>query len=144
MVTSIFIFLNLALTCFTTANQLLCPINLHFLWTETATVDINVYTTHSSTQLPVMACSTYDGAKQAQTGGVALPRVTGALLPGWGQGYTQADGSVKLAPSRLHSDHRAKVCLITQQLRNQLIWNWLSLNLKVKDVERAQVTQAKM
>lgn len=76
---------------------------------------------------------TYDGAKQTQTGGVALPRVPRALPPGGGQRDTQSDGSVKLAPPRLNGDHGAKICLVTQQLCNQLIWNWLSLRFQTTD-----------
>lgn len=96
-------------------------------------VDTNAHTlTHPPTQLPVVACSTYNRAKQTQTGGVALPGVSRALLPGRRQRYTQADGPVKLAPPRLHSDHGAKVCLVAQQLCNQLIRNWLSLRSKRK------------
>ena len=96
-------------------------------------VDTDGHTlTHPPTQLPVVACSTYNRAKQTQTGGVALPSVSRALLPGRRQRYTQADGPVKLAPPRLHSDHGAKVRLVTQQLCNQLIWNWLSLMSKHK------------
>lgn len=95
--------------------------------------DTNAHTlTHPPTQLPVVACSTYNRAKQTQTGGVALPSVSRALLPGRRQRYTQADGPVELAPPRLHRDHGAKVCLVAQQLCNQLIRNWLSLRSKRK------------
>ena len=98
-----------------------CPIYLSSAWKETAPVHTHAHTltlTHPPTHLPVAACSTYDRAKQTQTGGVALPGVSRALLPGWGQGYAQANGPVELAPPRLHSDHGAKVCLVTQQLCN--------------------------
>lgn len=86
--------------------------------------------------IPKLACPgtpTYDRAKQTQTGGVALPRVSRALPPGRGQGYTQANGAMELASPRLHGDHRAKVCLVTQQLGNQFVRNWLSLKLGVND-----------
>ena len=43
---------------------------------------------------------------------------------------------MKFAPPRLHSDNRAKVRLVTKQLCNQLIWNWLSLSSKSNDGER--------
>lgn len=84
--------------------------------------------------LQMSHCCTYDGAKQTQTGGVALPRVPWALPPRRGQGDTQPDGSVELAPPRLNGDHGAKVCLVAQQLCNQLVWNWLSLRFKTADV----------
>lgn len=77
---------------------------------------------------------TYDGAQQTQAGGVALPRVPRALSPRGGQGDTQPDGSVELAPPRLHGDHGAKVCLVAQQLCNQLVRNWLSLRFKTAGV----------
>lgn len=80
---------------------------------------------------------TYDGAQQTQAGGVALPRVPWALPPRRGQGDPQSDGSVKLAPSRLNGDHGAKVCLVTQQLCNQLIWNWLSLRFETTEMGSA-------
>lgn len=76
---------------------------------------------------------TYDGAKQAQTGGVAFPRVPRALPPRRGQGNTQSDRPVKFAPPRLNSDHGTKVCLVTQQFCNQFIWNRLSLRFKTTD-----------
>lgn len=82
--------------------------------------------------LKALSC-TYDGAKQTQAGGVALPGVPRALPPGRGQGDAQSDGSVELAPARLNGDHGAKVRLVTQQLGHQLIRNRLSLRFKTTD-----------
>lgn len=84
---------------------------------------------HNYRPSPCRGC-TYDGAQQPQAGGVALPRVPGALPPGGGQGDAQTDGPVEFAPPRLDGDHGAKVGLAAQQLCNQLIWDWLSLRFK--------------
>lgn len=40
---------------------------------------------------------------------------------------------MKLAPPWFNGDHGAKVCLVTQQLCNQLVWNRLSLRFKTAD-----------
>lgn len=40
---------------------------------------------------------------------------------------------MKLAPPWFNGDHGAKVCLVTQQLGNQLVWNRLSLRFKTAD-----------
>lgn len=40
---------------------------------------------------------------------------------------------MKLAPPWFNGDHGAKVCLATQQLGNQLVWNRLSLRCKTAD-----------
>lgn len=83
--------------------------------------------------LEISCNCTYDGAEETETGGVALPRVPRALPPRRGQRDPQSDGSVKLAPPWFNGDHGAKVCLATQQLGNQLVWNRLSLRCKTAD-----------
>lgn len=75
----------------------------------------------------VMAVVTYDGAEQPQAGGVALARVPRTLPPRRRQRDPQPNGPVELAPTGLHRHHRAEICLVTQQLGDQLVGHRLSL-----------------
>ena len=72
---------------------------------------------------------TDDTAEQAQAGGVSFAGVAGARLPGRRQGDAQADGPVELTPPRLHRHHRAERGLVPQELRHQLLWDRLSLEV---------------
>lgn len=71
---------------------------------------------------------TDDTAEQAEAGGVALACVPWTLLPGGRQWDPQADGTVKLAPTRLYCHHRAERGLVPQKFGHQLIRDWLGLS----------------
>lgn len=70
---------------------------------------------------------TDDTAEQAEAGGVALASVPRTLPPGGRQRDPQANGAVKLAPTRLYGHHGAERGLVPQKFGHQLVGDRLGL-----------------